>query len=126
MPYPLLLPTLLLLIGALAGPIYYSVIIVRTWLASRSLPTAHNGISLPDPDEWPALDIVIPAHNEQDVIADLVTSLRAQSYPDFAAWLVLDRCTDDTETVARRAVADDARFFLISNLDCPDGWAGKT
>ena len=53
---------------------------------------------------------LIPARNEQAVIAGLVDSLKAQSYPAelFDIYVIPNNCTDDTEGAARRA---GARIF---------------
>ncbi len=39
--------------------------------------------------------------------------------------LALDRCTDDTASLARAAVADDERFEFVEIDACPADWAGK-
>lgn len=49
--------------------------------------------------------VVIPAHNEQAVIANLVRDLSAQSYPNADVVVLADHCTDDTAEVAARAGA---------------------
>lgn len=51
--------------------------------------------------------VLIPAHNEQYVIEDLVRSLRAVDYPRqlFDVFVVADNCSDRTATVAQRAGA---------------------
>ncbi|UUD34997.1 glycosyltransferase family 2 protein [Mycoplasmopsis caviae] len=52
--------------------------------------------------------ILIPAHNEGHIIADLVKSLKAMDYPadKFKVFVVADNCTDNTADVAREAGAD--------------------
>lgn len=69
--------------------------------------------------------VVVPAHNEARVIAGLVDSLRAETYPELRVVLALDRCTDDTAALARAAIAGDERFEIIEIDACPDDWAGK-
>jgi chlorobactene glucosyltransferase len=39
--------------------------------------------------------------------------------------LALDRCTDDTASIARTEIAGDARFEIIEIDACPADWAGK-
>jgi cellulose synthase/poly-beta-1,6-N-acetylglucosamine synthase-like glycosyltransferase len=48
--------------------------------------------------------VVIPAHNEQQVIGPLIDSVMAQEYPEalFDVHLIADNCTDHTAEVARR------------------------
>ncbi|WP_435011800.1 glycosyltransferase family 2 protein (plasmid) [Tundrisphaera lichenicola] len=51
--------------------------------------------------------IVIPAHDEEGVIASTVQSCRALSYPAelFTTWVIADNCTDGTAGAARQAGA---------------------
>jgi len=53
-------------------------------------------------------DIIVPAHNEQALIARTVTSLLAIDWPQecFHVIVVADNCTDDTATLARAAGAN--------------------
>jgi len=50
---------------------------------------------------------LIPAHNEEKVIANLVESLKKQNYPKdkFDIFVIADNCTDKTAEVARNAGA---------------------
>ena len=50
---------------------------------------------------------IIPAHNEEAVVANLVESLKAQDYPKdfYDIYVIADNCTDDTARVAEEAGA---------------------
>ena len=50
---------------------------------------------------------VVPAHNEENVIKNLVESLKAQDYPKdlFDIYVIADNCTDNTAQVAKDAGA---------------------
>ena len=50
---------------------------------------------------------IIPAHNEEAVIGNLVESLKAQDYPQdkYDIYVIADNCTDDTAKVAKEAGA---------------------
>ena len=67
----------------------------------------------------------VPAHNESRVIAGLIRSLRTETYPQLRVVLALDRCTDDTASLARAGIAGDARFEIVEIDLCPADWAGK-
>lgn len=56
---------------------------------------------------------LIPARNEEAVIAALVRSLREQDYPDalYEIYVIPNNCTDDTEGAARAAGAKIFRCF---------------
>lgn len=53
--------------------------------------------------------VMISARNENQVIADLIHSIRVQNYPQelIDVFVIADNCTDDTADVARRAGATD-------------------
>jgi cellulose synthase/poly-beta-1,6-N-acetylglucosamine synthase-like glycosyltransferase len=69
--------------------------------------------------------VVVPAHNETRVIAGLVRSLRAETYPQLRVVLALDRCTDDTAAIVRAEIAGDERFEVVEIDSCPSDWTGK-
>lgn len=53
------------------------------------------------------LRVVIPAHDEESVIGELVSDLRRQDYPSscYRIWVLADRCGDRTAEVAEAAGA---------------------
>lgn len=92
----------------------------------RRIPTARAGLaSALDRPPTGAVCVIVPAHNEEDVIGTLVDSLKAQDHPRLSVVLSLDRCTDATARVARERIGDDGRFHLHEVKACPDDWAGK-
>ena len=50
---------------------------------------------------------IIPAHNEESVVANLVESLKNQEYPKelLDIYVIADNCTDNTVKIARKAGA---------------------
>lgn len=60
--------------------------------------------------------VLIAARNESAVIADLIASIRSQSYPQelIDIFVIADNCTDDTAEVARNA---GATVFQRSNQE---------
>lgn len=111
--------------GSLALLVYWSV---GLWRLARTLriPTARAGLALAAARPPAAsVCVVIPAHNEEAVIGGLVASLRDQDHPSLRVVLCLDRCTDGTAEVVRRAIGDDERFEIIEIDACPADWAGK-
>ncbi len=103
-------------------------VIVRTRQMASCAPTARQGADLPEPDDgWPSVCIVIPAHNEEVVIGELVASLVTQDYPGkLGIVMALDRCTDQTKSIVEREANGDERLEIVEITDCPEGWAGKT
>lgn len=124
---PIVITALALSAVALFCALYFSFAIAHVVRTVRTVPTLRAGLAhAPADDDLPSICVVVPAHNEEDVIADLARSLRAQHYPRFSAVFSLDRCTDDTERILREVLADDDRFEIIHTPPRPEGWAGKT
>ena len=50
---------------------------------------------------------IIPAHNEEKVVGNLIESLRQQNYPKelYDIYVIADNCTDSTAKVAKEAGA---------------------
>jgi len=67
--------------------------------------------------------VLVPAHNEEAVIGDLINNLENMDYPremyDF--YILADNCTDNTAEKARNMGAN----VLISQKDGPDAPTGK-
>ena len=84
------------------------------------------GVEIPEPaGGWPRLTVVIPAHQEEDVIERCARSLMNQRYPNLEVIFALDRCTDRTESLLRAVIEADPRFRIVLIDDCPEDWAGK-
>jgi hopene-associated glycosyltransferase HpnB len=81
--------------------------------------------ALPEPAEWPAVAVLVPARNEEATIGETVRSVLAQDYPGALRLVVVDdRSTDNTASTAR-AAAGDGRFALLAGKPRPPGWTGK-
>lgn len=67
--------------------------------------------------------VLVPAHNEEKVIADIIDNLNRMDYPrdlyDF--YIIADNCTDNTAEVARQAGAQ----VIETWKDGPDAPTGK-
>ncbi|MSR69936.1 MAG: DUF2065 family protein [Phycisphaerales bacterium] len=119
--------------GALcvAGTVYWSIVAWRVRRDGNNRPSLTEGLT-GSLDHWPAVSVIIPAHNEVAHAPDLLRSLLAQDYAGAIEIIfVLDRCTDGTlaalEQVASMRAAVDARLTVqfIDNRACPQDWAGK-
>jgi hypothetical protein len=51
--------------------------------------------------------------------------LRAETYADMRVVLALDRCTDETASLARAQIGNDERFEIVEIDACPPDWVGK-
>lgn len=87
----------------------------RFWASSPQLPPC-------SPTQLPAVDIVVPARDEADLIAPVIASLLAQDYRGaFQVILVDDHSSDATALKAGVA----PRLQVIRLTSKPPGWSGK-
>jgi cellulose synthase/poly-beta-1,6-N-acetylglucosamine synthase-like glycosyltransferase len=80
---------------------YLLVLLSAAFLAKRE--RRPSGTVLPDAASAPRMAVVIPAHNEELVLAATLASLASQDYPRerFEVVVVADNCTDATAAIAR-------------------------
>ena len=81
------------------------------------------------PPAWPHIVAVIPARNEQDSIADSLTSLLIQDYPGRLSIILVDDNSDDaTASIAESLPArtgSPVPLTVLRGAPLPDGWTGK-
>lgn len=66
-----------------------------------------------DRSEWPGVTVLIPAYNEEAVIATSVQAALASEYPRLEVLVLDDGSTDATEAAALAAAAGDERCRVI-------------
>ena len=103
--------------------------LVANWRIRRAMSfsiSMTEGVGLPEPSNgWPSVTVVVPAHNEEELIERCARGIMNQHYPALRAVFVLDRCTDQTEARLRALVEADERISVLVIDDCPADWAGK-
>lgn len=62
------------------------------------LPRRAKGI---DRDQLPRLAVLIPAHNEEDIVSGILTDVTSQAKPNDRVIVIADNCDDGTAEVAR-------------------------
>jgi biofilm PGA synthesis N-glycosyltransferase PgaC len=67
----------------------------------------------PPPGGWPGVTVLIPAYNEENVIATCVHAARAVDYPELEVLVLDDGSTDDTVAAATGAAAGHARIEVV-------------
>src|SRR3954449_8825322 len=63
--------------------------------------------------DWPGVSVLIPAYNEEAVIATSVRAALKSDYPQFEVLVLDDGSTDDTEAVAIAAATGDRRLRVL-------------
>ena len=111
--------------------IIYGVIFCLSWwfMYGRIIKTIFSLKDLSDfnivePEKWPALNVVVPACNEEEGIEAAVQSLLLQDYPNLKIILVNDRSTDNTSEIINK-LAIDERIKAIHIDELPEDWLGK-
>ena len=94
----------LLFIGSLA---------FAQWIRSRQRRRTHAGESY-----LPFVSVIVPAHNEEVVIANTIRSLLASDYEQFEIIVVDDGSKDNTSEVVKEYFADEprVRLFRTTNI----------
>ncbi len=83
-------------------------------------PGGENG------EDWPSVSVVVPAHNEEGMIAEALASISGSDYAGKLEIIVVaDRCDDRTVELAEVCAAADDRMQIVEVTECPEGWSGK-
>lgn len=73
----------------------------------------------------PQVSVLIPMRNEAEIIAETVTSLLSQDYPNLEILLLDDHSSDGTAEIAINTGAGHPRLRVFRGEPLPDGWLGK-
>lgn len=103
----------------------WAYIFYGTWHAHRN---SYKLESLGDlgRSDWPPLQIIVAARNEEKDIEDALMSLLKLDYPNYKVTVVNDRSTDGTGLILNRlssAFPDKLKIKTVRQL--PQGWLGK-
>ncbi|MCJ7749656.1 MAG: glycosyltransferase, partial [Armatimonadetes bacterium] len=93
------------LIGAWSIIGFYTVLTVAGFVYSREARRNRA----PEPEEWPGVSILVPAHNEEIVMAGTLESLLHLDYPRDKIEIIVidDSSTDRTRRVIEHMMAAD-------------------
>ncbi len=90
--------------------------------ATPAIAPASPGVAQPAA----RVSILVPAKDEAAGIGRCLEGLLAQDHPNFDVLVIDDRSADATAEIVRARAAADPRVQLLSVLDLPAGWTGKT
>jgi biofilm PGA synthesis N-glycosyltransferase PgaC len=93
----------------------YPVVTSAGWIAGGllfRLLDERNEAEMP-PGGWPGVSVLIPAYNEEQVIADCVRAALAVDYPELEVLVLDDGSSDGTVKRATEAGAGDPRLEVV-------------
>jgi poly-beta-1,6-N-acetyl-D-glucosamine synthase len=101
--------------GLIVFVAFYPVFSAAMWVAGALLfHLLEERRAFPDPEgDWPGVTILIPAYNEEAVIATTVGAALAVDYPELQVLVLDDGSHDGTVAAARAAAAGDPRCEVI-------------
>jgi len=76
-------------------------------------------------EEAPLISVIVPAHNEEAVIAECLRSVLRQDYPRYELIIVDDRSTDSTAELVSDLIRGKSNCTIVSVRRLPEGWTGK-
>jgi poly-beta-1,6-N-acetyl-D-glucosamine synthase len=93
----------------------YPVVTAALWIAGGLMfKLIDEGIPDEVPDGgWPGVTVLIPAYNEEAVIANSVKAALASDYPTLEVLVLDDGSSDDTAGAAAEAAAGDPRCEIV-------------
>ena len=104
----------------------YPIVTAAVWMAGGILFRILDEKDEPEipPGGWPGVTVLIPAYNEELVIAVSVEAVLQADYPDLELLVLDDGSTDGTSPAARAAAAGDPRCRVIRD-EINRGKAGR-
>jgi cellulose synthase/poly-beta-1,6-N-acetylglucosamine synthase-like glycosyltransferase len=120
-----LLQDVLLIVALVGGWLVIGSYVVFTLAGYLySLEAARARRDMREPPEWPHVSILVPAHNEEIVMAGTIESMLHLDYPRDRMEIIVidDSSTDRTRRVIEQLMATDRRLKLVS---IPRGLGGK-
>ena len=94
-------------------------------VALYNLATAPRLEDAGEPDQFPAVSVLVPARDEAENLRRTLPHLLALDYPRLEILLLDDRSTDGTADVAEAIGRDSRTLRVLRGTDPPPGWVGK-
>ncbi len=82
-------------------------------------------LSYPPPTRWPRFSVLVPARNEEQNIANCLSGLLEQDYPDYQVIVLDDNSTDRTWEIIQEFAQKNSALKLLKGRPLPDDWLGK-
>lgn len=113
-----------LVFGAVAVLWLLAIVAARRAFADPRQRLDPPAVSI-EPHPLPAVDVVVPARNEEHNLGPLLESLLVQDHPPVSIVVVDDHSTDGTARVLDEIARKDPRVRRLAAPALADGWKGK-
>lgn len=67
--------------------------------------------------QQPMVSMILPIYNAQDFLDQCLSSIQAQTYPNFEVLMVNDGSQDDSGAICERFAKSDSRFILLQKTN---------
>jgi chlorobactene glucosyltransferase len=116
-------------VGLLLSCVWFAIVLLLIARAARQqqyFPQLSPAAAPSDPAAH-KIAVIVPARDEASNVAPCLQSLINQTYPKekLRLFLVDDRSTDGTQTIARALAANVPRLTVVDAPPLPAGWTGK-
>ena len=110
--------------------IYYQLAILLVLLVPLAIAVRNYFVfqqirSREQPRLMPQVSVLVPARNEERCIADCISSLLHQTYPNIELIVLDDASEDGTGAILQRLQQKRPDLQIVQGLPLPDGWTGK-
>lgn len=115
--------------GLLGAWGYLTALHGRYWRADIGLPPPTSDGDMTQPPGWPAVAVVLPARNEEQLLQTTLPLLLAQDYPGPVRVVVVDDASSDATAGVCRGLASaggPVPLDVVAGTERPAGWVGKT
>lgn len=99
------------------------IFLAATIINSLFLPSLKK--PSPEAEQSERVAVFVPMRNEEENVAELVSTLKGLTYRNISFSILDDHSDDDTYKKLLLHIAGDERFTVIQGKPLPSGWAGK-
>jgi chlorobactene glucosyltransferase len=109
--------------GLIMGFIIFQIVVLLIILSN--IVILHRTRLPVQPNDFPAVSILVPARNEEKRIAGCIQSLLEQDYPSYEVIALDDQSSDGTLAILEQITRSQPRLKVLEGTPPPEGIVGK-